>query len=65
MLILDDGLGSLLEINEYWGFRVGLEVDIDTSARRGVERYVDGVGPAAEVLHNVEGCGVRGAGFVC
>ncbi|RJL33604.1 uridine kinase [Bailinhaonella thermotolerans] len=51
VLIVDGVFAFRPEINEYWDFRVRLEVSPDTTLRRGAGRDRDWAGAEAEALH--------------
>lgn len=51
VLIVDGVFAFRPEINEYWDFRVWLQVDAELSVQRGAERDQDWAGSEAESIH--------------
>ncbi|WP_435059056.1 uridine kinase [Streptomyces sp. bgisy060] len=51
VLIVDGVFAFRPEINEYWDFRIWLQVDAELSVRRGAERDQDWAGTEAESIH--------------
>ncbi|WP_043236764.1 uridine kinase [Streptomyces violaceusniger] len=51
VLIVDGVFAFRPEINEYWDFRVWLQVDAELSVQRGAERDQDWAGTEAESIH--------------
>jgi uridine kinase len=51
VLIVDGVFAFRPEINQYWDFRVWLDVDAERSVRRGVERDQNWAGSEAESVH--------------
>ncbi|MHC5705063.1 nucleoside/nucleotide kinase family protein [Streptomyces tirandamycinicus] len=51
VLIVDGVFAFRPEINEYWDFRVWLQVDPELSVQRGTERDQDWAGTEAESIH--------------
>ncbi|WP_237694147.1 hypothetical protein [Streptomyces sp. SID2888] len=51
VLIVDGVFAFRPEINEYWDFRVWLQVDAELSVQRGAERDQDWAGTDAESIH--------------
>ncbi|MFY9806018.1 MAG: hypothetical protein WCC65_09105 [Pseudonocardiaceae bacterium] len=51
VLIVDGVFAFRPEINRYWDFRIWLDVDPETSVRRGAERDQHWAGSEAEILH--------------
>ncbi|MGW4032023.1 uridine kinase [Streptomyces sp. NPDC004838] len=51
VLIVDGVFAFRPEINEYWDFRIWLQVDAELSVRRGAERDQNWAGSEAESIH--------------
>ncbi|MER7173981.1 uridine kinase [Streptomyces mesophilus] len=51
VLIVDGVFAFRPEINDYWDFRIWLQVDAELSVRRGAERDQDWAGSEAESIH--------------
>ncbi|MGH3982802.1 MAG: uridine kinase [Pseudonocardiaceae bacterium] len=51
VLIVDGVYAFRPEINHFWDFRIWLEVDAETSVRRGAQRDQDWAGSESEALH--------------
>ncbi|MEU8518894.1 uridine kinase [Streptomyces sp. NBC_01216] len=51
VLIVDGVFAFRPEINEYWNFRIWLQVDAELSVRRGAERDQNWAGSEAESIH--------------
>lgn len=51
VLIVDGVFAFRPEINDYWDFRVWLEVDAELSVQRGADRDQDWAGSEAEAIH--------------
>ncbi|MET9378505.1 hypothetical protein ABZX98_30960 [Streptomyces sp. NPDC002992] len=51
VIVVDGVFAFRPEIDDYWDYRVWLDVDAELSVRRGAERDVDWAGSEAETLH--------------